>query len=288
MRVCIIGRGKVGRTLQRELAQAGVESKLVAGRFRRLPGARDVYLLAVPDARLSEVAQALVPHVDRRSVVLHCAGARDQHALAALRACGARVGVFHPLVSFATAHAAHSLRGVTFTSFGDRAAIAAARKLARLLRAHLVVLEQAPGPAYHAAAALVANGAAALAQLGARALGQVGFRQRDAERALSTLLSSVAQNIAQVGLPGALTGPVARGDAATVAAHVGALARIDRELVEAYLALQPAVLATAKAAGLDPKLARKLARTLTGLAETARTSRPGVRSRSNRPRPASR
>ena len=288
LRVCIIGRGKVGRTLQRELAEAGVDSKLVAGRFRQLPEARSLYLLAVPDAHLCEVALALASHVDAASVVLHCAGARSLSELAALRARGAHVGMFHPLVSFASARAGHGLRDVTFTSFGDSEAVAAARTLARRLHARLVVLKEAPGPAYHAAAALVANGAAALAQLGTQALRQVGFGQRDAEHALSTLLSSVAHNIARVGLPAALTGPVARGDATTVAAHVSALARIDPELAQAYLSLQPAVLATATAAGLDPKLARALARTLSNLSDgtRGRTAPSASRAKPSRAKPS--
>lgn len=261
MRVCIVGRGKLGRALQRGLAQAGVDSVLTQGRSLRLPReARDVYLLAVPDMRIATVAAALGPQLPKRAVVLHLAGARAASELDSLHAYQVQVGVFHPLLSFAGATAGFA--GATFTAFGDPAAMAAARRLGRRLSARVVVLEQAPGPAYHAAAALVANGAVALAQLGARALSAVGYEPRAAEHALASLLSSVADNIARLGLPAALTGPVARGDSSTVSAHLRALWQIDRELGAGYAAIQPAILQTALAQGLDPSRARQLRRAL--------------------------
>jgi predicted short-subunit dehydrogenase-like oxidoreductase (DUF2520 family) len=210
----------------------------------------------VPDARIRELAQALAPFVDSRATVLHCAGAQDVAALAAPSAAGASVGVFHPLVSFASpTHV--KLRGATFTTFGDARAVAVASRLARRLGAHSVALSP-PGPAYHAAAALVANGAAALAYAGARILVELGFEQRAAERALGALLHSVAENVARVGVPSALTGPVVRGDIATVAEHVRALAAQDPASLRAYLTVQPLVVDSALAAGLAPELAREL------------------------------
>ncbi|MDB4985241.1 MAG: Ketopantoate reductase PanG [Myxococcaceae bacterium] len=275
MRVCVVGRGKLGCTLQRELLRAGVDSVLVAGRDLRLPPTRDVYLLAVPDARIAELARALASELSRGSVVLHLAGARDEHELACAREHGAHVGVFHPLLSFASKHGAPSLAGATFTAFGDKRAVAAARRLAKRLGARVVVLEHAPGPAYHAAAALLANGAVALTQLAVQTLLAVGFEQRAAERALSTLLASVAANVAQLGVPAALTGPVSRGDRATVAAHLAALGQIDRKLAAHYAALQPALIATALARGLDPRLARSLQRTVdaSGVAKRAQVTK---------------
>ncbi|MDB4972817.1 MAG: Ketopantoate reductase PanG [Myxococcaceae bacterium] len=281
MRVCVVGRGKVGRSLHGALRRAGVDSALIAGRAAER-GARsvDVYLLAVPDAHIAEVARRLSGRVRAGAVVLHLAGARDARELSFLRERGAAVGVFHPLLSFArvaTSKRGPRFEGATFSAFGDPAALKAAGKLAHKLAARVVFLEAAPGPAYHAAAALLANGAVALTQLGVRALLAVGFEQRQAERALSTLLASVADNVADLGVPSALTGPVARGDGDTVRAHVAALRRIDPKLAQHYAALQPAIVEAALAQGLAPERARQVLRAL-------RPTRRDQATRSRRPR----
>jgi predicted short-subunit dehydrogenase-like oxidoreductase (DUF2520 family) len=262
--VCVVGRGKVGRALYRALREADVDCTLVRGRGTRQPrsGFR-TYLLAVPDARIHALAEQLAPALDRRTRVLHCAGARGVEELAALRQRGIAVAVFHPLVSFANTKQT-SLHGATFTSLGDTRATTEAKRLARLLGARCIVLpamsahEQAR---YHAVAALVANGATALADVGVRILCELGYRKRDAERALAGLLTSVAANIASVGVPAALTGPVVRGDTETVARHLTALARVDRSASRAYAALQPVVVASARARGLAAKDARAILRT---------------------------
>ena len=260
MNVCIVGRGKVGRTLQRALRRVDVACTLLPGTRleRALPTAR-VYLLAVPAAATTPVAARLATSLPSTTRVLHLAGARGLQELGVLAAGGHAVGVMHPLVSFADARAEHAIAGSTFTCYGDRAAVASARQLTRRLGARHVVIP-APDAAYHAAAALVANGAAALAHFGAQILTPLGFTQREAEHALSGLLTSVARNVAQVGVPTALTGPVVRGDVHAVVRHLDALAQRDRKLAAAYAALQPIVVESARAAGLDARRAGRILR----------------------------
>jgi predicted short-subunit dehydrogenase-like oxidoreductase (DUF2520 family) len=245
------------------------------------------WILAVPDARIAEVAAGLA--VEPGDVVLHCAGARGPEELAGARAHGAHVAGFHPLVSFAGKP--QPFEGVTFVAHGDARATARARALARKLGARCLV-RPVLGPAYHAAAALLANGSVALALAAQRILAAQGVPERDAERALSGLLASVARNLDQVGLPQALTGPVVRGDAATVAGHLAALGTLDPELAATYAAVQPVVLAAARAAGLPPAQARAIERALTsrgsrtgrGRGSPARPRTTATRAPARRPR----
>ncbi|HEY6876867.1 MAG TPA: Rossmann-like and DUF2520 domain-containing protein, partial [Polyangiales bacterium] len=247
--VAIIGRGKVGIALTRALTRAGVAARSIG---RTLPPQieADVVLLAVPDAQIARVASQL----STRAAVLHCAGARGLDELEALRSQGASVGVLHPLLSFASARHPPSFHGATFTVFGERRAVQAARKLARVLGAHALVLAGPPTAAYHAAAALLANGAVALAHHAAHILSWIPARER--QRALAGLLASVANNVAHVGLPDALTGPVVRGDVAAVQRHLAALSPAQ---AQAYAAVLPLIIATAREAGLPPAQARALA-----------------------------
>lgn len=159
----------------------------------------------------------------------------------------------HPLFSFATPRSS-TLAGATAVIAGDARAVRASRGLAHALGLVPVVLAL-HGARYHAAAALVANGSAALAAIAVDSLVAQGMDRRLAERAISALLRSVAENVGAVGLPRALTGPIVRGDAAAVARHRRALTPRERR---AYDAIAPAILSVALEAGLPTARARAI------------------------------
>ena len=118
------------------------------------------------------------------------------------------------------------------------------------------------GPTYHAAAALSANGAAALASVAVRGMTSIGLRPTAARRAIGALLRTVGENVERVGVPDALTGPVFRGDDATVHRHRVALQRADPLARAAYDAVAPAVLDCARRAGLPEERVRAVQRAL--------------------------
>jgi len=163
----------------------------------------------------------------------------------------------HPLASFADPAHPPDLRAATFVISGDRKAIAAARRIARGVGARPLAIAL-HGPAYHALAAMIAGGSVGFVHATIPVLEGLGLARRDAERAAAGLIASVAQNIARMGLPGALTGPVIRGDAGTVAAHRDALRALSPEVIRAYDAVAPLVLGCALEAGLDPAAAARI------------------------------
>src|SRR6185503_13839633 len=95
-----------------------------------------------------------------------------------------------------------------------------------------LVLEAEQLPRYHAAAALVSNHAVGLVDAGVELLTSVGLERATAVRALA---ASTAANLERVGLPEALTGPIARGDVAVIARHILAL-RPHAEIAALYRA----------------------------------------------------
>ncbi len=251
MIVRILGRGKVGRALHAALRKTAMPSSLHRARGPLPAGSASAttYVLAVPDAQIGSVAARLAPVLGARDVVLHCSGNRGLDELAACRRRGARVATMHPMVSFASPRAPPALRGTTWVVHGDAVAQRAARRLARAVGARAV--EGASGhPVYHAAAAILANGGAALAALSVQILESRGVGHRAAELACAGLLRSVAHNVERVGVPGALTGPIARGDADTVRSHVLGLRAVDASLADSYVALGPLIVACAMRAGL--------------------------------------
>jgi predicted short-subunit dehydrogenase-like oxidoreductase (DUF2520 family) len=261
MNVLIIGRGRVGSALRRSAESSGHHHVVAAGRRWKpsdVQGA-DVIVLAVSDDSIEMVARAIAPHLSPRAAVLHCAGARGTDELRACEARGAAVGVMHPLVSFPSTRSNPGLRGATFTVNGSRGAIAASRRIAKACGARVVVAETGDA-GYHAAAALAANGAVALAFVSVSVLERVGFERRSAERAIGGLLQSVGENVQSLGVPRALTGPIARGEVGAVRSHRKALRRVSRDALSAYDAVVPIIVKCARAAGLPQAKASKILR----------------------------
>jgi predicted short-subunit dehydrogenase-like oxidoreductase (DUF2520 family) len=112
---------------------------------------------------------------------------------------------------------------------------------------------------YHAAAVLASNYTVVLAALAADLLGHTGLDPDAALPALMPLLESTMANLGRAGLPGALTGPLARGDAGTVMRHLAALDRTTPEIAEVYRALGVAALPLVEARGeITPETLQKL------------------------------
>jgi len=165
----------------------------------------------------------------------------------------------HPLVSFADPKRPPGLEGTSFVLQGERHAVKRAKAVAKLVGARAVVAD-VHGPTYHAVAALSANGAAALATVAVRVMTGLGLSRRASERAIGALLRTVGENVERVGVPNALSGPVIRGDAATVQRHRAALEAVDPEARRAYDAIAPAILDCARRAGLPDERASEVAR----------------------------
>ncbi|MBO6940706.1 MAG: DUF2520 domain-containing protein [Deltaproteobacteria bacterium] len=247
LRVCVVGRGRVGRGLIAGLARthdAGLTVSLAGA--RRMPRRMDVdvVVLAVPDGTIEAVAQRVLERVDGAPVLLHCAGALGVDAYGALPREFPKVafGAMHPLVSFADPKRPPPLAGTCFAVAGPKRARLAAARIAKACGATPMGrgTEGVHGAAYHAAAALVANGAAGLAFVGVGLLRELGLSKKASERALGSLLRTVAHNVETIGVPAALTGPVMRGDQATVTRHRRALRR-GTDPRKAYDALVPVI-----------------------------------------------
>ena len=281
MIVRVLGRGKVGRSLHAALRKADVAATLHPA--RGLLAARDkralTYLLTVPDAQIAATAQRIAAHVKAGDVVLHCSGNRGPEELAACRRSGASIAVMHPFVSFAHVRSAPNLPQTVWFARGDTLAIRRAKQLARSVTAQC--LEGPVGqPAYHAAAAVLANGSAGLADLTVRMLVALGLDRKVACAAASGLLHSVAQNVRTVGVPQALTGPIMRGDADTVRSHLSALAALDPDFARSYADLAPIVLSCAQAAGLTKRDAANIRAVLAqGVSTTTSKGKRPPRSR---------
>ena len=292
--VFIMGAGVVGTALAARLVRAGIPVTGLHGRQVELTDAAraisgvvgstgdvpqilsesDVIIISVRDDRVSEVAERLASEgrLRREQILLHTSGANPARLILAAALPHVRaVGTLHPLVSFADARVAvEGLQQVAFGIEGDEPARAIAKRIVRALGARAVFLEAENLALYHAGAVMASNYVVALADTAQSLLIKAGVPADQALPILIPLLQSVVQNLAQLGLPGALTGPVARGDVESVERHIGTLEARAPELVALYRLVGRDVLRLAREkADLDPDRAARLEALFSGAAAEA-------------------
>jgi len=279
--VFVMGAGVVGTALAAGLAEAGVPVIGLHGRSAETAGAAghpvprtigeippalstaDAILIAVRDDRIPDVAARLAGEGRLRpqQVLLHGSGANPARSILAPAVAHVRaVGTLHPLASFADTRAAIAgLRDIAFAIEGDPPACDVAARLVQALGARPLRLEAEDLALYHAGAVVASNYVVALADVARSLLVAAGVPTDQALPALIPLMRSVVDNLAQAGLPGALTGPVERGDVSSVQRHLRALGERAPDLLELYRVLGRDVLRLAGAKGkLDAAQAGRL------------------------------
>lgn len=274
-RLWIIGPGAVGRTLGRlfhthgAFEIAGIAARTLqsaeAGKafigggevmdleaFTPSPG--DVVMLSVRDDAIGAVAARLAETVDPTGlVVFHCSGARHLEPLAPLR--GAALAALHPVKAFADpAREVDTFKGVVCTLQGDPAALAILAPAVTAIGGEPVMLEATVDRRlYHAGAVFASNYLTTLVQAALDAHAAAGIGQADSLRILAPILRDALGAILERGPVQALTGPIARGDAVTVAVQAEGLAAHDPALSDLYLELGRRTLGLSrrKSPGLD-------------------------------------
>jgi predicted short-subunit dehydrogenase-like oxidoreductase (DUF2520 family) len=238
--LAVVGRGRVGRSLARAAELAGIQVR-TAGRDEIAAVCEGVgaVLLCVPDAAIA-VAADEVP--EGATFVGHVSGAGTLNLLAAASAKGARAFSLHPLQTFVDGET--SVEGTPAAiAGGDADAREFARALAEVLGMRPFEVSEQDRAAYHAAAAMASNLLVALEESAADLLARLGAE--DARELLAPLVLRTAANWVERG-PGALTGPIARGDRVTVDGHRAALSERAPELLPLYDALAERAQAVAR------------------------------------------
>lgn len=223
-RVAIVGQGRVGTALSAVLRDAGVIVDGPLGRGASGAGA-DAVLLCVPDAEIAAAAAVIT----RGRPVGHCSGATGLEVLAPHAAFS-----LHPLMTFTAGGPPPPLAGAAAAIAGDSPdTLAIARALAEALG--LRPLELAPGDraAYHAAASIASNFLVTIEGAAERLAASVGLGRDE----LAPLVRATVENWARLGAERALTGPVARGDEATVERQRTAVVERAPELADLFDAL---------------------------------------------------
>ena len=281
-RISIIGAGRLGKSLGRLLSEVGypiaalanrtrasteAAAKFVgAGRVADSPSdaARDaeVVFIATPDDAVESVCREIAEAAGFRkgALVFHFSGALGSDVLAAAREHDAFAAALHPIQSFPTAEdGVNRMAGTVFTFEGDPEAWATAEALVTALGGRLLTLDAEGKALYHAACCVVSNYLVTVVDLGLALMEEAGFTREDGMAALLPLIRGTVSNMESLGIPHALTGPIARGDARTVERHLADMPEALAAARRLYTALGRHTLEVALAkGGLSPQTAREL------------------------------
>ncbi|CAM3226556.1 Rossmann-like and DUF2520 domain-containing protein [Stackebrandtia soli] len=254
--VGVISAGRVGSVLGAALSTAGhrVIATTAVSRASRDRAARfipdaailpadevahaaSLLLLAVPDDEIADLVRGLASggHLRAGQLIAHVSGGHGADVLAPAAELGAATMAIHPAMTFTgRPEDVDRLSGVTF-------AVTAAEEF-RPIAAALVIemggepefVDEAKRPLYHAA---LCHGANHLNTLIGDAIDQLAAAGvENPQRMIAPLLSAALDNALRLG-DAALTGPVARGDAGTVSAHLRALRDDAPDTVAPYIAM---------------------------------------------------
>jgi predicted short-subunit dehydrogenase-like oxidoreductase (DUF2520 family) len=256
--VSIVGPGNLGNALALTLAAAGYPVEFIAVRpesaqdrtakalAKRIRAklvvlgkqtlGSDIVWLTVPDDSIADVGRALAASQDwKGKYVFHSSGALTSDELASLRKQGARIASVHPMMTFVRGRVPE-MAGVSFALEGDAAAVRTARSIVKDLGANPFAIKKQNKVLYHVfgsfASPLVIALMASMEQVGKAA----GVRQRDVRSIILPLLRRTWGNYLTRDAAFAFSGPLARGDVATIRKHLAELKDLP-EVREVYLAL---------------------------------------------------
>jgi predicted short-subunit dehydrogenase-like oxidoreductase (DUF2520 family) len=282
LRIGVVGAGRVGSVLGAALARAGhhvVGASAVSATSRRraerlLPGVpikapdevaatADLVLLAVPDDMLRVLTAGLAETGAWRAgqLVAHTSGAHGIGVLDPAAARGVLPLALHPVMTFAgRPEDLDRLAGATFGITASDHLRPVAETLVMEIGGEPVWVPELARPLYHAALTMGANHLVTLVNDAVEVLTRAGVEQPS--HLLAPLLSAALDNALRLG-DAALTGPVSRGDAATVSTHLATLRADAPYAVPAYVTMARRTTERAVAAGqLGDTAAQRILRAL--------------------------
>jgi len=219
----------------------------------------DLLWLCVPDREIHAAASSLVKRdLGKLKYAFHSSGALPAAELRPLKRRGISIASVHPLMTFVPG-VKPSLDGVPFVVQGDSSAVRVARSIVRRLQGIVFPLTSPRKAAYHTWATMTSPLLLAFFVTLEGVARIAGFGKDDARRMSLPIIRQTIANYAELGPKRSFSGPIIRGDVATVAKHLAVL-RNDPVARAAYIALVHAALRNLPV-GNREELSRLLLRT---------------------------
>lgn len=278
-RVLIVGAGQVGRGLFRAFRGSGIEVLGLHGRRSSayttssgpLPsnlGNANTIVLSVRDDQIDDAIGELINSIGGRNrigsgtVIVHTSGSAEPELISRLSEFGLSGGTFHPMIPFANSERVPDLLKHAWIGIdGDDLARATSRRLAGHIGSRTLEIPPGGKGIYHAAAVMSSNFPVVLAAIASELLMSLGVPERSAQHAVQGLMDGAVENLADASPAEVLTGPIVRGETATLIHHLAAL-RNNAEAKSVYKRLSLASLDLAARRGLDPATIEEMRKAL--------------------------
>ncbi len=241
--IAIVGYGKVGSVLAKAFVVADYTLSGLVIRHRQrdawldslrlpvvdkiadLPAGTDFLVLCVRDAQIEDLVMEITDRggFHEGTVIAHTAGAVSAEPLEPVREVGALPMCWHPMQTFVGGEEPDLFNGVTFGIDGDSEAVELGERIARDLGGIPFRIPPDKRRLYHLSAVVACNLMSGLVSMAVRLLCDSGMTEAQALQTLGPLIRKTARNIAEKGLPDAISGPLKRGDEKTIKAHLEVL-----------------------------------------------------------------
>jgi predicted short-subunit dehydrogenase-like oxidoreductase (DUF2520 family) len=259
-KVSIIGAGVVGSAVGRMLRERGYEIQSVVSRSMKnaataaafigggepgtdpVKGASgaDWIFITTPDKAIQGTCEKIAQGggFGKGSIALHMSGALGSKILDSARQAGAGALSIHPMQSLASSEqAVKNFPGSYFSIEGDAEAVPEGKEIVEALGGLLVMIPAEQKALYHVGAAVASNYLVAVLDFAVMIYEALGMKRDEAVKAIMPLVRGTVNNVERVGVPDALTGPIARGDVETVEGHLEVLKKDLPEMLSLYKAL---------------------------------------------------
>ncbi len=243
--ISIIGFGRLGKALYKVFKEKGYTVKTIHSRSNHIipefsdkwpqnnNELGDLIVIAVPDGEISGIVQQLAERYGNLSGkhIVHCSGTFGSDLLLPLQDKGADIAVFHPMQ--AVTDKTKSFENTTFDAEGGLETLIALKEISEDFGSHFMEIPKEAKIYLHAASVMASNYAVALMNLAVKMAAKGGIEPHEIENALISLMQSSLNNMKNNGIENALTGPIARGDIATIQLHLDGI-KDDTELTKIY------------------------------------------------------
>lgn len=277
MKIGFIGAGRAGCSLGRYLSEKGVSlagyydidpaaAKAAAeftesayyGHLQQLVNASAIVFLTTGDDRIVPVWEQIKELPLENQIICHCSGALSSDSFSGIESTNASCCSVHPMLPFSNKFSSYEqLEHAFFTVEGQDYAVSVVTELLTTLGNEVCRIKADVKPKYHAAASILSNHVISVLDTGYRLLEECGFSREEAVAATAALIRGNVENVIAQGCTDALTGPIERGDTATVQKHLACLDD-DTKMLYRILGKHLAVIAQEKNPDYDYNRIRQL------------------------------
>ena len=250
MKIGIIGAGRVGCSIGKYLRTKDIElagyydvdsvAAKEAAEFTRtesfdslkqLADQSQIIFITTPDSFIIPVWEQLKELSLRNQIICHCSGALSSDSFSGRESMSVSCCSIHPMLPFSNKFSSYQqLEHAFFTVEGHPHAVQVITDLLTSYGNEVCRIDAAAKPEYHAAASILSNQVIAVLDTGYRLLEDCGFSREKAVAATAALVRQNIENVLSQGCVHALTGPIERGDVATVEKHLHCLNTEDAAL----------------------------------------------------------